>query len=282
MKESKIKGPTPKTAPQSYYYTRDHLGSIREVVASNGLNVEARYDYSPYGIRTTLIENISSDLGYTGHFSQDVAGEELVLAKYRAYDPTMGRWLSADPIAEQGGLNLYAYVLGNPINATDPDGLREYQTTGIGAAHAAGVSALHKSNKAVRDSVNRGERDGGRALERGGRICKKTCDGKTSYYTTETLGSQGGVAVWSAPKCDSGDEQVGWWHIHGGLYNKSSDSFGNESGFSDADKNFADGVTKNGKNYPHLMNPNRLPLSLTSQTSSGIKTIVRKGGKTIK
>ncbi len=41
----------------------------------------------------------------------------------RYYSPSLGRWLSRDPIAEQGGLNLYAYVLNDPINSTDPLGL---------------------------------------------------------------------------------------------------------------------------------------------------------------
>ena len=32
-------------------------------------------------------------------------------------------WLSADPIGEGGGLNLYAYCYGNPLNLRDPDGM---------------------------------------------------------------------------------------------------------------------------------------------------------------
>ena len=47
----------------------------------------------------------------------------LYLTKYRAYDPKDGRWLSRDPIEEAGGLNLYAYVRGNPIAYIDPLGL---------------------------------------------------------------------------------------------------------------------------------------------------------------
>ena len=37
----------------------------------------------------------------------------LYLTHYRAYDPKTARWLSRDPIEEEGGINLYTYVLGN-------------------------------------------------------------------------------------------------------------------------------------------------------------------------
>jgi hypothetical protein len=47
----------------------------------------------------------------------------LNLTLFRAYDPTSARWLSRDPIAERGGINLYAYVRNMPINAFDPLGL---------------------------------------------------------------------------------------------------------------------------------------------------------------
>jgi hypothetical protein len=38
-------------------------------------------------------------------------------------------WLSADPIGEVGGLNLYGYVGGNPVNLSDPLGLWTWQDT---------------------------------------------------------------------------------------------------------------------------------------------------------
>ncbi|MEO8614474.1 MAG: RHS repeat-associated core domain-containing protein, partial [Luteolibacter sp.] len=101
------------------FYTRDHLGSVREVVAEDGTLV-ARYDYKPYGERVLVSGSYEAAKGYTGH-DYDVSSG-LVLTLYRAYDPQTGRWLSPDSIEEQGGMNLYGYVAGDPINAWDPDG----------------------------------------------------------------------------------------------------------------------------------------------------------------
>jgi RHS repeat-associated protein len=41
---------------------------------------------------------------------------------YRFYSPAIGKWITKDPIEEEGGINLYAYVLNNPINRIDPLG----------------------------------------------------------------------------------------------------------------------------------------------------------------
>ncbi|MDR2156024.1 MAG: RHS repeat-associated core domain-containing protein [Burkholderiaceae bacterium] len=66
------------------------------------------------------------DKGYAGMFEHKPSG--LYLTQYRAYDPVAGRWLSRDPIAERGGLNLYGYVDGDPVNFMDPEGLEAEHT----------------------------------------------------------------------------------------------------------------------------------------------------------
>ena len=106
-----------------YFYTRDHLGSIRELTDGNG-NVRARYSYDPYGRRTKVTGDLESDFGFAGMFW--AAEANLAITHYRAYDPELGRWLSRDPLGHaemRQGQNVYAYVLNNPISRIDPEGL---------------------------------------------------------------------------------------------------------------------------------------------------------------
>ena len=114
-----------------FYYTRDHLASIREVVADNGLTVESRYDYGIWGeVERIAGPGIESVFRYTGHYYH--VPSELHLTWFRAYDAELGRWLSRDPIEEKGGLNLYAYVSNEPILLIDELGLFDSGFVGIG------------------------------------------------------------------------------------------------------------------------------------------------------
>jgi RHS repeat-associated protein len=103
-----------------FYYTKDHLGSIREVMGANGTVVSSsRYD--AWGVRTTHGVQDAASFGFTGHLEHKELG--LVFTLYRAYDPATGRWQSRDPIGESGGINLYGYVGNDPVSLIDPLGL---------------------------------------------------------------------------------------------------------------------------------------------------------------
>ena len=57
---------------------------------------------------------------------------QLYYFGYRHYDAITGRWLSRDPLNEQGGLNLYAYCSNDPVNAVDPLGLDYVEPQRVG------------------------------------------------------------------------------------------------------------------------------------------------------
>lgn len=114
-------------AEQTLVYAKDHLGTVRGWYRLS----DGAKGYAHYGVYGNLtnsgLPNNIGDMpirGYTGHYLHRLSG--LLLAPYRAYDPTHGRWLSEDPIGEAGGMNLYGYVGNNPIGAFDPLGLDTY------------------------------------------------------------------------------------------------------------------------------------------------------------
>jgi RHS repeat-associated protein len=108
--------------PGIYYYTRDHLGSVRELTDTIG-NTRASYSYDVFGRATRASGDVDTDFGFAGmHLSKESG---LSLTKYRAYDPEVGRWISRDALEDgelYGNTNLYAYANNSPVNFVDPNG----------------------------------------------------------------------------------------------------------------------------------------------------------------
>jgi RHS repeat-associated protein len=107
---------------QHLFYGPDGLGSIRDAYVA-GIGAVQAYDYAPYGYPLqTPTTGPLAQFRFAGMFYEPNTG--LYLTRTRAYSPTLGRWLSRDPIGEAAdpAANLYRYVSGNPISLTDPSG----------------------------------------------------------------------------------------------------------------------------------------------------------------
>jgi RHS repeat-associated protein len=112
---------------QAYYYTRDHLHSVREITNSSG-TVLSRYGYDPYGQITvthtaanTSTPPIDATFAFDNYLWHQPSG--LYLPWWRPYDSKTGRWPSYDPLGLKGSLNLYNFDDNDPTNEIDPFGL---------------------------------------------------------------------------------------------------------------------------------------------------------------
>jgi RHS repeat-associated protein len=116
-----------RQAGTDYFYTFDPQGSVVQVLNSNG-TVVATVAYDAYGSPLAGSPTNPTPYGYggqAGYYTDPATG--LILATNRYYDPVEGRWLTRDPIGYAGGMNLYGYCGGNPVNGADPLGLRSIE-----------------------------------------------------------------------------------------------------------------------------------------------------------
>ncbi len=94
----------------------DERGSI--VAVSDGAGAATNINtYDEYGVPGA--GNVGR-FQYTGQMWLSEVG--VYHYKNRAYAPSLGRFLQTDPIGTAGGVNLYAYVGGDPMNLVDPSG----------------------------------------------------------------------------------------------------------------------------------------------------------------
>jgi RHS repeat-associated protein len=111
------------------YFQQDHEGSVTHLTSSTGTVIE-KYKYDAFGAPT--IYNASgmqiSTSTYNNRFL--FTGREYAPTfgfyeyRARAYNPTLGRFMSEDPkLFDAGDYNLYRYVHNDPLDLTDPMGL---------------------------------------------------------------------------------------------------------------------------------------------------------------
>ncbi len=105
------------------YYDFDVIGSTSGLSGSVGQYVD-RYAYDPWGGSLLSNETQANPFEFVGEFGVMADENGLTFMRARFYAPSVGRFLSQDPLGLGGGqINLYAYVAGNPLTSIDPTGL---------------------------------------------------------------------------------------------------------------------------------------------------------------
>lgn len=125
MVETKtIENGVPVTEQLIRYQYSNHLGSS-SLELDDAARIISYEEYHPYGTTAYQAKNASIKAAakryrYTCMERDEESGLAYHSARY--YLPWLGRWLSADPIGMEGGMNLYAYVLNNPLGLLDANG----------------------------------------------------------------------------------------------------------------------------------------------------------------
>lgn len=108
----------------TYRIISDHLGSPRLVVSAADGAVVQRTDYDEFG--NLIFETIAPGLTRLPFgFAGGLYNPDTKLTRFgaRDHDAETGRWTAKDPVRFGGGdVNLYGYVLDDPINSVDPGG----------------------------------------------------------------------------------------------------------------------------------------------------------------
>ena len=120
----------------TYRVISDHLDNPRLVINVSTGTIAQRMDYDEFG-RVILDTNPGfQPFGFAGGLYDSDTG--LVQFGARDYDAEAGRWTGKDPIRFEGGdTGFYGYVVNDPINFTDPEGLVNIPLGGNGKIEKA-------------------------------------------------------------------------------------------------------------------------------------------------
>ena len=108
----------------SYVYATDPNKNVRvkrfpdEWMGSGW--IEEFFDYKPFGELRHYVQYPPRFMFSSEEYMPETGMYHYL---YRAYSPSLARFITRDPIEEQGGVNLYCFVNNNPVSRWDRWGL---------------------------------------------------------------------------------------------------------------------------------------------------------------
>ena len=104
------------------YYNADGLGTVTSLASGAGVLTQT-YTFDSFGKQTASSGSLVNPFQYSGRELDSESG--LYYNRARYYDPSVGRFLSEDPLGFGGdGANFYSYVQNGPTDSTDVFGLK--------------------------------------------------------------------------------------------------------------------------------------------------------------
>jgi RHS repeat-associated protein len=103
----------------AHFAAYDGNGNVTALVDGSSGTISAAYEYGPFGetLRLTGAQATANKCRFSTKYADD--DSDFLYYGHRYYNPSLGRWLSRDPIGEKGGPNVSAFVKNDSINWTD-------------------------------------------------------------------------------------------------------------------------------------------------------------------
>ncbi|HEU5368180.1 MAG TPA: SpvB/TcaC N-terminal domain-containing protein [Ktedonobacterales bacterium] len=158
--ETRTVGSDPAPAQMVRYQYGNHLGSAA-LELDDHAEIISYEEYFPYGsssyqaVRSQTVT--SKRYRYTGKERDEESGLYYYGARY--YASWLGRWTAADPAGIKDGLNLYAYVAGNPVRKVDQTGnagltVTLGDSTGTPEEDVRLMSAAYETTKRIKEDLS--------------------------------------------------------------------------------------------------------------------------------
>jgi RHS repeat-associated protein len=139
-----VTGPTAMN--DAAFFVQDAMGNVKFLfgTAANA-PIRAQMQYSDWGTPVTTAGGMAGNRLFFKGMLYEGDSTKLYYARNRWYSPEFGGFMSEDPLSIGGGLNTYAFAGGDPINGSDPYGLRSW----FDGANGRAIFGLAASRQSV-------------------------------------------------------------------------------------------------------------------------------------